>query len=233
MAGEIQLQVGGGPMRALFEMPKGAGPFPGIVVCFHMGGLDEFSNWLVEDLARQGFAAVAPDHYHWLPPGVGPERRREFLTDQGLAMDLAVCRSYLEMQDRVDGDRLGILGHCMGGRTTLLGIGCDKRYKAACIWYGGSAFKPLGEGPSPVDRIPNIAARVMGFFGNDDKNPSPEDVDRIDAAMTGAKVWHEFHRYDRTGHGFMNQFGGEKYMAGSAKDSWARASRFLKETLDA
>lgn len=232
MAGEIELQVAGAPVRALFQSPKGKGPFPGIVVCFHMGGLDEFEHWLVEDLARQGFVAIAPDHYHWLPKGVGPERRREFLTDQGLALDLAVCRSYLEMQENVDGDRLGILGHCMGGRTTLLGAGCDKRYKAACIWYGGSAFKPLGQGPSPVNRIPNIAARVMGFFGNDDKNPSPDDVDKIDAAMTKAKIPHEFHRYDATGHGFMNPFS-EKYVEKSAKDSWARASAFLKEALGA
>lgn len=232
MAGDIQLEVGGGPMRALFEKPKGKGPFPGVVVCFHMGGLDKFSNWLVDDLAKQGFAAIAPDHYHWLPPGVGPDRRREFLTDQKLAMDLAVSRGYLEMQDEVDGDRLGILGHCMGGRTTLLGIGCDKRYKAGCIWYGGSALKPLGEGPSPVDRIPNIAAKVMGFFGNDDKNPSPADVDAIDKAMTAAGIEHVFHRYDKTGHGFMNPFG-DKYIEPSAKDSWARASKFLKATLGA
>jgi carboxymethylenebutenolidase len=233
MAGDIELQVGGGPMRALLEVPKGKGPFPGIVVCFHMGGLDNFSNWLVEDLARQGFAAIAPNHYHWLPPGVGPERRREFLTDTGLAMDLTASRTHLESLGVVDAGRLGILGHCMGGRTTLLGLGTDTRYKAGCIWYGGSSFKPLGEGPSPVDRIPNITARVMGFFGNDDKNPSPEDIDAIDAAMTKAKVEHEFHRYDKTGHGFMNQFGGEKYVESSAKDSWAKAGAFLKKTLDA
>lgn len=232
MAGDIQLEVSGAPMRALFELPKGKGPFPGIVVCFHMGGLDEFTHWVVDDLAAQGFAAIAPDSYHWLPPGVGPDRRREFLTDQGLAMDLAVSRSYLECRDEIDGDRLGILGHCMGGRTTLLGIGCDKRYKTACIWYGGSAFSALGEGPSPVDRIPNIAARVMGFFGNQDKNPSPEDVTKIDAAMTKARVWHEFHRYDEASHAFMNNFG-DRYVESAAKDSWARAGKFLKETLGA
>jgi carboxymethylenebutenolidase len=230
VAGEIELQVDGGPMRALFEKPGGTGPFPGIVVCFHMGGLDDFEHWLVEDLARQGFAAVAPDHYHWLPPGFPIERRREILTDRGLAMDLAVSRSYLECLDEVDGDRLGILGHCMGGRTTLLGAGVDKRYKAGCIWYGGSAFKPLGEGPSPVERIPNIAAKVMGFFGNDDKNPSPDDINRIDAAMTAAGIDHEFHRYDGTGHGFMNPHG-RSYVESSARDSWARASAFLKQTL--
>ena len=230
MVGEIELQVGGGPMRALMEMPKGKGPSPGIVVCFHMGGLDEFSEWVVADLARQGYAAIAPDHYHWLPPGVGPDRRREFLTDGGLAEDLSVSCSHLEGLADVDGARLGILGHCMGGRTTLLGAGVDTRYKAACIWYGGSAFKALGEGPSPVDRIPNITAKVIGFFGNDDKNPSPDDVNKIDAAMTKAGVEHRFHRYDNASHAFMNNFG-DRYVEAAAKDSWAKAAAFLKETL--
>jgi len=233
MAGEITLEVAGaGPMRALFEMPRGAGPHPGMVVCFHKGGLDGFSHWLVEELARQGFAAIAPDHFHWLPEGVGPEHRREHLTDRGLAADLATSRSYLECVGDVDGERLGILGHCMGGRTTFLGAAVDKRYKAACAWYSGNMFMPLGGGPSPFQRLGTIAGKVMGFFGNDDKNPSPEDVDRIDAALTEAKVVHEFHRYDGTGHGFMNP-SGDGYREGPARESWSRALAFLKKELSA
>lgn len=233
MAGEVRLEVAGDAVRALFEVPKGPGPFPGIVACFHKDGLDDFTTWLVEDLARNGFAAIAPDHYHWLPTGAGIDDRRKHLTDKGLAEDLAVSRGYLEIQDNVDPARLGILGHCMGGRTALLGAGTDGRYKAACIWYGGSAFSPLGEGPAPVNRIPRIGAKIMGFFGNDDRNPSPDDVDRIDALMTRAGVWHEFHRYDATGHGFMNPFNAQNYVESSARDSWRRALGFLKRELAA
>ncbi len=233
MAEEIPLEIAGDKTRGLFARPEGKGPFPGVVVCFHKDGLDEFTNWLVDDLARHGFVAIAPDHYHWLPPGVSIDDRRDHLTDAKLAQDLAVARSYLECLDQVDGDRLGILGHCMGGRTTLLGAAIDKRYKAACIWYGGSSFKALGEGASPVERIPNMAAKAMGFFGNDDKNPSPDDVTKLDAAMTAANVPHEFHRYDRTGHGFMNPFNPKNYVESSAKDSWGRALAFLARELGA
>ncbi len=231
MAEELMLRVGDDPMRALVARPGGAGPYPGIVVCFHKDGLDGFTAWVVDELGREGFVAIAPDHFHVLPPGKGPEDRRDYLSDQGLALDLATARAWLELQDDVDPDALGILGHCMGGRTTILGAASDRRYKAACVWYGGSAFAPLNSpGPAPAERVHRIAAKVMGFFGNDDKNPSPADVDKLSGLMTGAKVWHEFHRYDGAGHGFMNP-DGRGYAEAAAKDSWTRALAFLKKEL--
>lgn len=230
MAAEIELMIDGAPVRALFEKPDGTGPFPGVVVTFHRGGIDELTHWLVEDLASHGFIAIAPDHYHWLPSMDEIDNRRNYLFDDRLALDLAVARAYLEMQDDFGGPGLGILGHCMGGRTTLLGAAVDKRYKAACIWYGGNSFKAQGDGPAPTERVHNIAARVMGFFGNLDKNPSPDDVDRLDGLLTKANVWHEFHRYDDTGHGFMDKWG-KHYVEKSAKDSWSRALTFLKAEL--
>jgi carboxymethylenebutenolidase len=230
MATEIEIQVGDAPVRALFEKPKGKGPFPGVVLTYYRGGITEFSHWLVDDLAAQGFVAIAPDHFHWLPSMDEIDNRRKYLTDHRLAEDLAVSRGYLEMLDEVGDGCYGILGHCMGGRTTLLGIGVDKSYKAACIWYGGGSFKAQGEGPSPVERIPNITAKVMGFFGINDKNPSPEDVDKMDKAMTAAGVDHEFIIYDDTGHGFMD-YTSKNYMEKSAKDSWSRGLNFLKREL--
>jgi carboxymethylenebutenolidase len=231
MVQEITLSSAGDDMRAITDKPAGAGPFPGVVVTFHKDGIDDFTTWLVEDLAREGFFAIAPDHFHWLPEGVGPDRRREFLTDQKLASDLAVSRSYLECLEEVDGDAIGILGHCMGGRTTMLGAAVDPLYQAACMWYGGSSFKPLGEGPSPFERISGIACPVMGFFGKEDANPSPEDVEKFDAEMTKHGIVHEFHMYDDTGHGFMNPANTKSYVESSAKDSWARAIAFLKREL--
>lgn len=230
MASEIALKIEDTDVRALFEKPPGAGPHPALVVTYHMGGLDEFTHWLVEDLAREGFMAIAPDHYHWLPSMDEIDNRKKYLLDSRLALDLAVARSYLEMQDDFAGPGVGILGHCMGGRTTLLGACTDKRYKAACIWYGGGSFQAQGPGPAPTEQVDRIAAKVMGFFGNDDKNPSPEDVDKLDAIMTKAGVWHEFHRYDNAGHAFMNPWG-KSYAEKPAKESWPRALAFLRAEL--
>ena len=39
----------------------------------------------------------------------------------------------------------------------------------------------------------------MGFFGNEDQNPSPEDVDDYAEALRKAGVETTFHRYDGAG----------------------------------
>ena len=204
MADKITLEVDGAEVDALFAKPAGDGPFGGVVVTYHRTGLDEFTHWLVDEMAREGYAAICPDHFHWMPPGEDLENRKKYLHDTRLALDLAVARGYLECLPEVDGDRIAIMGTCMGGRNTFLGAACDEHYKAACAWYSGGMFNSQGEGPSPFERLGDIACPVMGFFGNEDSNPSPEDVNKIDAALTAAGVWHEFHRYDDTGHGFLN-----------------------------
>ncbi|MDX1485137.1 MAG: dienelactone hydrolase family protein [Alphaproteobacteria bacterium] len=234
MADTITLQIDDAEVDALFAKPEGDGPFGGVVVTYHKDGFDGFTHWLVEELARQGFAAISPDHFHWIPEGESVEDRKQFLWDTRLALDLAVARGYLECLPEVDGDRIAIIGHCMGGRTTFLGAACDEHYKAACAWYSGGMFNAQGEGgPSPFERLGDIACPVMGFFGNEDKNPSPEDVDKFDEALTAAGVWHEFHRYDETGHGFMNPDNPHHYVEASAKDSWDRALKFLDRQIGA
>ena len=95
-------------------------------------------------------------------------------------------------------------------------------------------MKPLlGKIPAPIDRLANIAAPVMGFFGNDDKNPSPDDVNKFDEGLTKLGKWHEFHRYDGTAHGFMNKESTKSYREKAATDSWARGLAFLHKSIGA
>ena len=227
MADTIDLTIGEVTTTAFVAVPMGAGPFPGVVVAFHKDGLDDFTEWVVDDLAANGYAAIAPNHYHVLPPGVSIERRTEFITDEQLSRDLGSAADLLAARDTVDGDRLAVIGHCMGGRTTWVGLVAHPgRWRCGCVWYGGNAFKALGDGPAPADRLGDIACPVAGHFGNDDGNPSPADVDRLDAMLNELDKDHEFHRYDGAGHAFMS-FGSERYREDQAKDSWSRALDFL------
>ncbi len=233
MADKITLEVEGKEVDAIFSKPDGAGPFGAVVVTFHREGLDTFTQWLVDDLGRHGFVAISPDHYHWLPEGTEFADRKRYLHDTRLALDLAVARGHLETLAEVDSERIAIIGHCMGGRTAYLGAACDTHYKAACVWYSGGMFNALGVGPSPFERIGDITCPVMGFYGNNDHNPTSDDVDKIDAALSAANVEHVFHRYDNTGHAFMDPDLTDYYVEASAKDSWAKALKFLNERIGA
>jgi len=227
MAETIDLAIGNVQTTALTAIPAEGDPVPGVVITFHRGGLDEFTAWLADDLAANGYAAIAPNHYHVLPDGVAIDDRRDHLTDEQMTFDIETSADWLADQDRVDGARLALIGHCMGGRTTLVGLAAfPERWRCGCDWYGGRIFSTMGDVPSPADRIGDIACPVAGFFGNDDADPSPDDVDRLDALLTGHGIEHEFHRYDDAGHAFMN-FTSDNHREAAARDSWVKALDFL------
>ncbi len=232
MADRIELTIGGITTDALVASPDGAGPFPGVVVGFHKGGLDEFTEWVVNDLAVNGYAAMAPNHFHVLPEGVSTDDRRDYLTDKQLAQDLVAAADRLLADYNVDNNRVGLVGHCMGGRTAWVGLVRNpERWKWGGVWYSGSAFKALGDGPAPVDQLANIACPVAGFFGNDDTHPSPEEVDKIEAKLTELGKVFEIHRYDGAGHAFMGF--GATHREDAAKASWAIALGLMGQYLGA
>ncbi len=72
---------------------------------------------------------------------------------------------------------------------------------------------------------------MMGIFGKDDQNPSPDDVADLDAALNAAGVEHAFHSYDGAGHGFQDFNNPERYREAQTKDSWEKIFEFLDRHL--
>ena len=68
-----------------------------------------------------------------LDPVESPRNNSWFLATLGARRGL----TFLERQPEVDGARLGIYGHSMGGKLTILTAGSDKRVKAAAPSCGG------------------------------------------------------------------------------------------------
>jgi len=104
-------------------------------------------------------------------------------------------------------------------------------WRTAGVFYGGNIMKPWGEGPAPFELTKQIACPIVGFFGLEDTNPSPADVDRIDAELTRFGKTHEFHRYEGAGHAFLNFSNAERYRPEPAKDAWAKMLGFLERQL--
>src|SRR5262250_650993 len=93
MARSETLQVDGSPMNVYVDAPDGGGTRPGVVVMIHGPGLDRFIQTQVEDLARHGYVAAAPDLFHRQPDDgsdtmtrVGRLRDREILADADAAI---------------------------------------------------------------------------------------------------------------------------------------------------
>ena len=227
------IEVDGQPMRLYVDAPAGAGPRPGVVVMIHGPGLDRFIENQVEDLARHGYVAAAPDLFHRQPDdGTETMTRVGRLRDDEIVADADAAVAYLTGLPAVAAGSLAVLGFCMGGRHTYLLAGArPQNWKAAGVFYGGNIMKAWGDGPAPLDLTERIACPVLGLFGADDANPSPDDVKKIDARLTEHKKPHEFHTYEGAGHAFLNFSNKERYRPEQARDAWQKMLAFLGKHL--
>ena len=89
---------------------------------------------------------------------------------------------------------------------------------------------PWGVGTAPFDRTAQIHCPLLGLFGEDDPNPSPADMRKLDAELTRHGKVHEFYSYPGAGHAFMNSRG-DRYRPDAAQDSWPKAMAFFAQHL--
>ena len=118
----------------------------------------------------------------------------------------------------------------MGGRVAWLGA-CHLPFAACAVFYGGRIKLAMGDGPPPIELAGQIRCPVAGYFGSDDANPSPADVDDYSAALSANNVSHVFHRYEGAGHAFQNFPSPERCRETQSEDAWQRVLDFLDRTL--
>lgn len=226
------------PMEILIFEPESAGPHPGIVCAQHLPiaheGLekDPFTLDVGEAFAKSGYVCVIPFVFHWWAPETDIAVKRAEFRDDRCVADMNAAFDLLAGMDSVDENRIGIIGHCWGGRISWLHACQNSNYKAMVTLYGGRIKLGMGEGATPpIALTGDISCPVMGIFGNEDQNPSPEDVTDLEAALSAADVPHEFHRYDGAGHGFQDFVNEERYREEQARDAWGKIRVFLTEHL--
>jgi carboxymethylenebutenolidase len=182
-------------------------------------------------LAEAGFASIAPDLYHReTEPEDNPLKRMAKLRDDPVLRDLDAATTHLRGLPEVRASHTGVIGFCMGGRLAFLYASQDPALRAAVVFYGGNILVPWGSGPSPFERSDRIGCPVLGLFGEDDANPSPEDVARIDAELTRLGKAHEFESYAGAGHAFLNE-DRPSYRPEAAADAWQRCLSWLRRYL--
>ena len=154
------------------------------------------------------------------------------LSDEELLRDTAALIEKIDSQANCDSSRMAVGGHCMGSRVTLLATSSIDRFKAAADFWGGNVMKAWGrEAPTVIDMVGDIKCPVIGFFGNDDGNPAPADVDRLDEELTKHGISHSIHRYDGAGHAFQNFLNEANYRETQAEDAWTKVTAFFNEAV--
>ena len=226
------VHVDGKQMFAHLSLPDSPGPHPGVVVVHH-GYLDDWVQDIARRVSEAGYAVIAPHLHHRVDPDVNDTmgRVRE-LRDNNIIQDVNAAIELLRHHPSIRGDRIGIMGFCLGGRITYMMAAMNPALKAAAAFYPGNTMVPWGDGPSPFDRTGDINCPVMAFFGDDDPNPTPDDAGKLDAELTRHGKVHEFHAYAGAGHSFQWN-GSESYRAEAAKDSWEKLLGWFQRHLKA
>jgi carboxymethylenebutenolidase len=226
-----KIRVGDSEMRLYMSTPDSAERVPAVIVVQGQTGVDDFLKFS-DMVAREGYAAVAPDLYHRDPADCRDDAptRRMRLRDATVIQDINAAIGFLKLHKSVDASRIGIVGFCMGGRVVYLMSAVNPDIKAGVMYYGSDPFSAWGDGPAPFALTKDIHCPVMGHFGEDDVNPSPADMSKLDAELTRHAKVHEFYSYARAEHAFAN-FGSAKYREHAAQASWPRTFAFFAKNL--
>jgi len=228
----VNIDVAGSSMEITLVTPDGMRPFPAVILCHHREGVDEFTIDAARRLAKCGLLTAVPNFYHRRPRDEGWQISRKTMQDAEVVADLKATADFLAGLPDVQADRIGIVGHCMGGRTAFIGAATIAYLKAAVILYGGHLFKTEGKGtPPPIELIEDVKAPILGLYGDQDHVIPQDEIKRMMAKLAGARIAHEFHIYKNAGHAFQDFSRPDHYRKEAAEDAWGRMLAFLAEKL--
>ncbi len=229
----------GSTTNAYFARPLGKGPFPGVVMIHHRPGWDEWYKEATRKFAYHGYLAICPNLYsgfgHGTPDEVTAKMRAAGgVADDDVVADISGAVAYLKSLPISNGKVAGF-GSCSGGRHVFLVACRTKALDAAIDCWGGSVVMKkedlVPNAPvSPLDYAGGLSCPLLGLFGNEDRNPGPEQVDQIEAELKRLGKSYEFHRYANAGHGFF-YYHTPSYRQEQAVDGWEKVWAFLDRTL--
>jgi carboxymethylenebutenolidase len=226
-------------MEGYLTQPEADGKYPAVVVIQEVWGVNSHIQSVADRLPSRGYVGLAPAIFHRegrMTLGLHEEMQTAIArmgrcTDSNIIADVRTAVEFLKSQPFVQPDRIGIVGFCFGGRVAYLAACNLSDIKATVSFYPGRLLVPLGgEGPSPLAQTSKLRSPVLGLFGEEDQNPTIEDVAKVEAELKKQKKSYQFHMYPGCGHGFHCD-GRASYRPEPARDAWGKAVAFFDKHL--
>lgn len=198
-------------------------PAPVIILIHEWWGLNDQIKAVANDLAAQGYLAVAVDLFGG-KVATSPEEAKALIG----ALDPATARETLSAwigalrADARSTGKLGTVGWCFGGGWSL-NASLAAPVDATVVYYGNVAKKP--------DELKSLKGPLLGHFGTQDANINRAMVAGFEkaAAEAGKSGQIEVHWYEAD-HAFANP-SSARYDAADAGLAWERTLAFFKKHL--
>ena len=226
----IKVKTEGGEFAAYLAKPA-SGKGPGVVVIQEIFGVNANVRAIADDLAAQGYFALAPDLFWRIEPGVDITDKSEaewakafdlfgkFNADLGV-VDIQATIDALKATSGVNG-RIGAVGHCLGGLLAYL-TAARTNVDVAVSYYGVNIASLLGEAEKISKPILLHVAEKDQFV--------PADAQGQMAAALGAHPHATMITYAGQDHAFA-RVEGQHFNAGAALAANAATAAFFKAHL--
>lgn len=229
---DVKLPSGGTPIRTWVVYPERKSKAGVVIVIHEIYGLSDWIRAVADQIAREGFIAVAPDLISGRGPGGGGTEsvatRDEVvalvrgLTPDETAARLNTVHDYVVRLPASNG-KSATIGFCWGGARSFGYAAAQPALDGAIVYYGTS--------PETAE-LARVAAPVLGHYAGDDARVNAT-VPPAEAEMKRLGKFYETHVYEGAGHGFLRmREGREGANRAAAEKSWPRTVRFLRERLE-
>jgi carboxymethylenebutenolidase len=211
--------------------PERADKAPVVIVIHEIFGMSDWVRSVADQLAAEGFIAVAPDLLSGFgPDGGGTESfkgdsmRAAFgkLTADELTKRLNAARDYALALPSATAKSASI-GFCWGGGASFTYATRQPELNAAVVFYGV---------PPAKDAMEKIACPILGCYGKNDARIT-STVDATTKTMAELHKVYDPHVYDGAGHGFLRQQDGQNGANLKAtQQAWPQTIALLKKSLE-
>jgi len=221
----------GGPVKTWIVYPERKDKAGVVIVIHEIFGLSDWIRGVADQLAREGFIAVAPDLISGHGPGGGGTDSAGSRDDvvkliRGLAPEevtarLNAVREWAIKLPAANG-RSATIGFCWGGGQSFSYAAAQPGLNAAVVHYGTSP---------DAAALGKIQASVLGLYGGDDARVDAT-IPPAEAEMKRLGKTYEPHIYEGAGHGFLRaQSERDGANLKATREASPRTIAFLRERL--
>jgi carboxymethylenebutenolidase len=240
----VKVEVSGGtPVNTFVVYPERRDKAPVVVVIQEIFGLSDWIRGVADQLAAEGFIAVAPDLLsgHGANGG-GTEAypTRDDVTKAVMSLPqpemtarLNAVREYGLRLPAANG-KSATVGFCFGGSQSFAYAVLQPGLNAAVVYYGTAPSEPGGAQGSftPAASLSQIKAPVLGLYGGADARIGAT-IPATEAKMKELGKSYAPHTFENAGHGFLRaQTGQDGANMKASEQAWPMTIGFLRQHTD-
>jgi carboxymethylenebutenolidase len=201
-------------------------------------GVLQHTKDLTFKLAQAGYVGIAPDllsRFTGDRKALESGEARVELRDDEVVDDLSATVDYLKGLQAVDASRIGVVGVCQTGRSSLLFAAHRLDLSTCVVVYGAVGTREWETNefrPQPISSlVERLSCPLMGIFGEADHIISVDDVLRFRGLLEQYKKTYHIRLYRDAPHGWLNDTMPGRYRKVAAQDAWRLLLEFLGKTL--